>query len=356
MSVLRESPLARVDPVVYRGLRAALLRLREERPGAAEALRGRRFLVSGGAGFLGSWLVDALYMLRAEKITVIDNLSTGSAENIAHLLPTGRVELIQRPVEAVEPLAGYDYVLHLAARPSPDDYTRHPVETLLVSSRGTEAMLESARRSDAVFLLTSTSEVYGHAEVIPTPETYWGRVNPVGPRSCYDEGKRYAEALTVAYARQYGLDTRISRIFNTYGPRLDWRSPGYGRVVVRFIAQALRGEPLTVHGDGRQTRSFLYAADNIDAHLRLLEPRPELRGAIVNIGNDEEITILELAQRILALTGSKAGIRHTPPRPEDPPRRRPDITRARRLLAWSPSTSLEEGLRETIEWIRRRLQ
>ena len=350
------SPLAGSDPLVYRDLVDVVERLAEERTGLAEAFRGRRFLVSGGAGFLGSWLVDALYMLGAEHITVIDNFSTGSLENIRHLLSTGRVELIDRPVESMKPLKGFDYVIHMAARPSPDDYTRHPVETLLVSSRGTEVMLESARLSDAVFLLTSTSEVYGHAEVVPTPETYWGRVNPVGPRSCYDEGKRYAEALTVAYMRQYGLDVRISRIFNTYGPRLDWRSPGYGRVVVRFIAQALRGAPLTVHGSGEQTRSFLYAADNIEAHLRLLEPRRELRGAIVNIGSQEEVTILELARLVLELTGSTAGIVHTEPRPEDPPRRRPDITRAKRLLGWQPRTPLREGLRKTIEWVKQRIK
>ena len=350
-----ENTLEKADPIVYKGVRFIHERLAHERPEALEALRGKRFLVSGGAGFLGSWLVDALHMLGAEEIVIIDNLSTGSIDNVRHLLSSGRVKLIDRPVESMEPLRGFDYVIHMAARPSPDDYVRHPVETLLVSSRGTEVMLESARLSDAVFLLTSTSEVYGHAEVIPTPETYWGKVNPVGPRSCYDEGKRYAEALTVAYMRQYGLDVRISRIFNTYGPRLDWRNPGYGRVVVKFIAQALRGEPLTVHGDGGQTRSFLYVADNIDAHLRLLEPRGDLKGAIVNIGNDQEITILDLAEKILRLTGSDAGIVHVPPRPEDPPRRRPDITRAKRLLGWEPVTSLEEGLRETIEWIKARL-
>lgn len=345
-------PLGDADPIVYRGIVSILETLDGD---VVDALRNRRFLISGGAGFLGSWLVDALYALKAEKITIVDNLSSGSVANIRHLMGTGRVELIEKPVESINPPKGYDYVIHMAARPSPDDYMEHPVETLLASSRGTEVMLEAARLSDAVFLLTSTSEVYGHAEVIPTPETYWGRVNPVGPRSCYDEGKRYAEALTVAYMRQYGVDARISRIFNTYGPRLDWRRPGYGRVVVRFIMQALRGEPLTIHGSGKQTRSFLYVADNIEAHIRLLEPRRELKGIIVNIGSDNEITILELAEKILELTGSTAGITHLPPRPEDPPRRRPDISRARSLLGWTPRTSLEEGLRETIEWIRRRL-
>jgi len=346
---LDSTPLCKIDPIICSGLAIVIDRLQEA--GLGDVFRGKRFLVSGGAGFLGSWLVDALYMLGAEKITVVDNLSTGSLDNIKHLLDTGRVELVDRPVEALSPLRGYDYVLHLAARPSPDDYMGHPVETLRASSLGTEVMLESARLSDAVFLLTSTSEVYGRAEVIPTPETYWGSVNPVGPRSCYDEGKRYAEALTMAYMRQYGLDVRISRIFNTYGPRLDWRSPGYGRVVVKFIAQALRGEPITVHGTGRQTRSFLYVADNIEAHLRLLAPRGELRGAIVNIGSSEEITILELAKLILEMTGSPSRIVHLPPRPDDPPRRKPDITKAKQLLGWKPYTPLRQGIEKIVEWI-----
>ena len=353
-TTLRLGELKSSDPIVYRGVSLIMERL--ARDGVdLDVFRGRRVLVSGGAGFLGSWLVDTLYAMGAEEIVIIDNLSTGSVRNIEHLLGTGRVRLVEQAVETMTPLRGFDYVLHLAARPSPDDYMEHPVETLRVSSTGTEVMLESARLSDAVFLYTSTSEVYGHAEVIPTPETYWGKVNPVGPRSCYDEGKRYAEALTMAYMRQYGLDVRISRIFNTYGPRLDWRNPGYGRVVVKFIVQALRGEPITVHGSGEQTRSFLYAADNIEAHVRLLEPRRDLRGAIVNIGGEEEVTIKQLAETIKRLTGSRSEIVHVEPRPEDPPRRRPDITRAKQLLGWSPWTSLEQGLRETIEWIRQRI-
>jgi len=353
LSQERLQRLARIDPVVYESALEVVNNI--ESSGLADIFRGRKFLVSGGAGFLGSWLADIIYVLGAESITIVDNLSTGAIDNIKHLLETGRVELINRPVESISPSKGYDYVLHLAARPAPDDYMANPVETLTVSSRGTEVMLETARLNDAIFLLTSTSEVYGHAEVIPTPETYWGYVNPVGPRSCYDEGKRYAEALAVAYGRQYGIDVRISRIFNTYGPRLDWRRPGYGRVIVRFIAQALRGEPITIYGDGRQTRSFLYVSDNIDAHIRLLAPKRELRGAIINIGSSDEISILELAKLVLKITGSSSKIEHLPPRPDDPPRRRPDITLAQHLLKWSPRVSLPDGLERTIRWMRDRI-
>jgi len=343
------SPLEKHDPIVHASLTRIIGGLE------ADHVEGASFLISGGAGFLGSWLVDALNMLGAGRITVIDNLSTGSIENIRHLVEEGRVELLRIPVEKYEPDKGYDYVIHMAARPSPDDYVEHPIETLHASSIGTERMLEAARLNDAIFLLTSTSEVYGHAQVIPIPEDYWGYVNPVGVRSCYDEGKRYAEALTMAYMRKYGLNVRISRIFNTYGPRLDWENPGYGRVVVKFIVQALRGEPITVHGTGMQTRSFLYAPDNIEAHIRLLRPDPNLKGAIVNIGGSTEITILDLARRILELTGSESQIVHVEPRPDDPPRRRPDISRARRLLGWEPRTDLDDGLKSTIKWIKYRI-
>ena len=350
---LNLSDLEKVDYTVYSDVRTVLERVQER--GTIDVLFGKRFLISGGAGFIGSWLVDALYALGAEKITIIDNLSTGSPDNIKHLLNKKNVEIINKPVETLKPLKGYDYVIHLAARPNPDDYVKHPVETLLVSSRGTEVMLESARLSDAIFLLASTSEVYGHAEVIPTPEDYWGYVNPVGPRSCYDEGKRFAEALSNAYLRQYRLDVRISRIFNTYGSRLDWHNPGYGRVIVRFITQALRGEPITIYGDGKQTRSFLYVSDNIEAHLLLLEPRKDLKGIIINIGSEQEISILELAKLILKITKSDSKLVFYPPRPDDPLRRRPDITKAKKLLGWRQHISLEEGLKRTIEWIRRRL-
>lgn len=337
------------DPVVYADVASITTMLKEQ--GLADFVAGRRVIISGGAGFLGSWLVDVLYTLGAEHITIVDNLATGRIDNISHLLGTGRVELIKLPVEKLEPLKEYDFVIHMAARPSPEDYAAHPVETLLASSRGTEVMLETARLSDAVFLLTSTSEVYGDAEVVPTPEIYWGKVNPIGPRSCYDEGKRYAEALTVAYARQYGVDVRIARIFNTYGPRLD---PGarYARVVPRFIMQALRNEPITIFGDGKQTRSFCYVSDMTIGLLKLLLCG-KCRGEVVNLGNDEEVTILELANLIKEIVGSRSEIVFLPPREDDPRRRRPDISKARRLLNWQPTTPLRIGLQKTVEWFRR---
>jgi len=340
------------DPVVKADISLIVKTLEEK--DCANFFENKTVLITGVAGFLGSWLADTLAALDS-KVIGVDNLATGSLNNINHLLKSNNFKFIKADVTKLEPpKEKLDIVLHLAARPSPDDYFKHPVETLLTSSEGTLKALEIARRNDAVFLFTSTSEVYGDAEVIPTPETYWGKVNPVGPRSCYDEGKRYAEALCIAYLRQYGLDIRISRIFNTYGPRLDWRNPGYGRVVVKFIVQALKGEPITVHGDGLQTRSFCYVSDNIEAHLLFLAKK-ELKGEILNIGNPEEVTILDLAKTVIELTGSKSKIVHTPPRPDDPRRRKPDITKAVKLLDWKPKISLREGLAKTIEWIKPRL-
>jgi dTDP-D-glucose 4,6-dehydratase len=223
------------------------------------------------------------------------------------------------------------------------------VETALSNSLGTYKALEIARRNDATFLYTSSSEVYGHAEVIPTPEEYWGKVNPTGVRSCYDESKRFSEALAMSYYREYGLDVRIQRPFNVYGPRL--REDGtYGRVVSRFVVQALRGEDLTVFGDGSQTRAFLYVDDWVDATLRML--RENVKGEVFNIGSDREVKILDLARTIISLTGSRSGIKFLPPRVDDPPRRAADITKARRRLGWEPRVSLEEGLRKTVEWFR----
>jgi len=340
------------DPVVKADISLIVKTLEEK--DCANFFENKTVLITGVAGFLGSWLADTLAALDS-KVIGVDNLATGSLNNINHLLKSNNFKFIKADVTKLEPpKEKLDIVLHLAARPSPDDYFKHPVETLLTSSEGTLKALEIARHNDAVFLFTSTSEVYGDAEVIPTPETYWGKVNPVGPRSCYDEGKRYAEALCIAYLRQYGLDIRISRIFNTYGPRLDWRNPGYGRVVVKFIVQALKGEPITVHGDGLQTRSFCYVSDNIEAHLLFLAKK-ELKGEILNIGNPEEVTILDLAKTVIELTGSKSKIVHTPPRPDDPRRRKPDITKAVKLLDWKPKISLREGLAKTIEWIKPRL-
>lgn len=260
-----------------------------------------------------------------------------------------KVKLVKGRIEEVDVQGRFDYVIHLAARPSPEDYMRYPVETALSNSLGTYKALEIARRNDATFLYTSSSEVYGHAEVIPTPEEYWGKVNPTGVRSCYDESKRFSEALAMSYYREYGLDVRIQRPFNVYGPRL--REDGtYGRVVSRFVVQALRGEDLTVFGDGSQTRAFLYVDDWVDATLRML--RENVKGEVFNIGSDREVKILDLARTIISLTGSRSGIKFLPPRVDDPPRRAADITKARRRLGWEPRVSLEEGLRKTVEWFR----
>lgn len=322
----------------------------------SDIVEGMHVLLLGGAGFIGSWLADAFVQLGA-FVTIVDNFATATFSNISHLVGKDNVKFIEADVLSLDydELGGYDFVIYLAARPSPDDYVKHPVETLLVSSVGLLRALEAARRWDAVLLFTSTSEVYGDAEVIPTPETYWGKVNPIGPRSCYDEGKRFGEALCMAYFREYGLDVRIARIFNTYGPRMDWKNPSaYGRVVIKFIVQALRNEPITIYGDGKQTRSFCFITDCIDALIRMLVI-PEARGEVINIGNPEEIMILELAKIIKELTRSSSPIVHLPPRPDDPRRRCPDITKARRILGWEPRVPLRQGLKLTIDWVKERL-
>lgn len=306
-----------------------------------------RFVVTGAAGFIGSHLCDRL-LAEGHEVLGVDNLLTGSRANIAHLEGHPRFHFLLHDVcEPLEVEPPVDAVLHLASPASPKDYLRHPIETLDAGSIGTRRMLELAQRHGARFLLTSTSECYGDPLVHPQPETYWGNVNPVGPRSCYDEAKRFAEALTTAYRRVYGLRTSIARIFNTYGPRMKLDD---GRVVPTFLDQALRGAPLTVYGDGSQTRSFCYVSDMVEGLWRLLlsdEPGP------VNLGNPVELTVLEFARRILALTGSNSPIQFLPLPEDDPKRRQPDITKARRVLGWEPQVSLEEGLRETIAWFRR---
>ncbi|WP_048054195.1 UDP-glucuronic acid decarboxylase family protein [Saccharolobus solfataricus] len=303
-----------------------------------------KILISGGAGFLGSHLTEAL-LEKGEEITIVDDLSTAKYFNIRK-----DVEFIKKKVEEFETEKKYDVVIHLAARPSPEDYIEHPVDTALSNSLGTYKMLEIARKSNARFIYTSSSEVYGSASIIPTPETYWGYVNPIGIRSCYDESKRFSEALIMAYHRQYKLDTRIQRPFNVYGPGL--REDGtYGRVVSRFIYQALKGEDVTVFGDGNQTRAFLYISDWVDATIKLIY-KDGLEGEVFNIGSDKEIKIIELANMIIKLTGSKSRIKYLPPRPDDPPRRAADITKAKEKLGWYPKISLEEGLKLTINWFK----
>lgn len=302
-----------------------------------------RILVTGGAGFIGSHLCRRL-VHQGHQVTVVDSLLTGRRENLADL-PAAAWDFLQadvaQPFDVPGPL---DAVLHLASPASPPDYLRFPIETLDVGSAGTRHCLELARRTGARFLLASTSEVYGDPLVHPQPESYWGHVNPVGPRSVYDEAKRFAEALTMAYHRTHGVDTRIARIFNTYGPAMRLRD---GRVVPNFIVQALQGQPLTLYGDGSQTRSFCFVDDTVEGLTRLLQSDEH---DPVNIGNPSEFTILELAHRVKALTGSPSEIHRLPLPADDPKQRRPDIARALAIFGWEPVVPLEEGLRRTIRW------
>jgi UDP-glucuronate decarboxylase len=311
----------------------------------------KHVLVAGGAGFIGSWICDALAGFGA-KVACLDNFSTGKKESIDHLLGKPFFEFIEVDICNFQSKVKFDYILHLASRASPEEYQQHPIETLKANSLGSYNMLELARKHDAKILYASTSEVYGDAQAIPTPENYWGNVNPTGVRSCYDEGKRFGEALFMAYHRQYGLDVRIARIFNSYGPRL--RAEGaYGRAVSRFITQALAGRPLTVYGDGKQTRSFCYITDTVIGLLLLLA-NERARGEVVNVGNPEEVTILELAERVKRLANSTSSITFYPLPKDDTKRRCPDIDRAQRLLGWKPKISLEQGLVRTIEWFSKK--
>jgi dTDP-glucose 4,6-dehydratase len=305
-----------------------------------------RILVSGGAGFVPSHLCDRLIQ-EGHQVVAVDNYLTGRAANLAHLEGHGSFRFVRHDVaEPLPPDGGFDYVLHLASPASPMDYLEHPIETLQVGSAGTKNMLDVALAHGAAFLLASTSECYGDPTEHPQRETYWGHVNPVGPRSCYDEAKRYAEAITMAYHRRHGLRTHIVRIFNTYGPRMKLND---GRVVPAFLDQALKGHPLTVFGDGTQTRSFCYVSDLVEGIYRLMH---SAEAYPVNLGNPEEITILEFAERIRRLTGCTSPIEFRPLPEDDPKQRRPDITKARMLLGWEPRVPLEEGLRRTIEYFR----
>ncbi len=308
-----------------------------------------RVLVAGGAGFVGSHLCDYL-IAQGHHVTAVDNVITGRARNVAHLAESDRFTLLQHDV--VEPFVWQGgAVFHLASPASPEGYLRHPIETLRVNSVGTDNLLALARANGAQFLYASTSEVYGDPLEHPQRETYWGNVNPIGPRACYDEGKRFGEALTMEYARQYGVDARIIRIFNTYGPRND---PRDGRVVPNFIAQALAGRPITIYGEGAQTRSFCYVGDLVRGIAAAMFT-PETQGDVFNLGNPDERTIREFADMIVRLTDTNAPIVHKPLPADDPQRRRPDITKARARLGWSPETSLEAGLRETIAYFRQEL-
>jgi UDP-glucuronate decarboxylase len=313
----------------------------------ADSFDGVNVLVTGGAGFIGSWLCDVLLNCGA-KVTVVDDLSTGRTKNIDHLIGNPDFKFLKSDVCTFKTTEKFKVILHMAGHASPDEYQLHPIETLQTSSTGSANMAELARKNDATLLFASTSEVYGDAEVVPTPESYWGKVNPVGPRSCYDEGKRYTEALLVAYGKQYGLDVRLPRIFNTYGPRL--REDGlYGRAMSRFILQAQTEDAITVYGDGQQTRSFCYVTDTVTG-LLLLTVCKAAKGEAVNVGRPQEVTILQLAQKIKQVTQCKAQITFHPLPKDDPKRRCPDITKLSSLVGWTPKVTFEEGLSRTIQW------
>jgi dTDP-glucose 4,6-dehydratase len=309
-----------------------------------------RILITGGAGFIGSHLADRL-LAEGHSVIALDNLFTGHSRNISHLVGQQRFQFIKHDVTEYTYVEGkLDAILHLASLPSPVDYLREPIKTLKVGALGTHKALGLARAHKATFLLASTSEVYGDPQVHPQPESYWGNVNPIGPRGVYDESKRFAEAMTMAYHRYHGIDTRICRIFNTYGPRM---RADDGRVVTNFIAQALRGQPLTVYDDGARTRSFCYVSDLVDGLVRLLasdEVGP------VNLGNPREMTVLDFAKTVQRLVGGASEIVFVSPKDErtkdDPNIRQPDITRARQILKWEPTVNLEEGLQHTTDYFR----
>ena len=305
-----------------------------------------RSLVTGGAGFLGSHLCDCLVQ-EGHEVICMDNLLTGRSQNIEHLMVQERFTFIQhdvtKPIEIEGPL---DYILHFASPASPKDYEKHPIHTLKVGALGTYHALGLAKAKGAVILLASSSEVYGDPEVNPQPESYWGHVNPVGPRSVYDEAKRYAEAITMAYHHEHHIGVRIARIFNTYGPRMRLED---GRALPNFVTQALGGESLTVYGDGSQTRSFCYVSDLVDGIYRLLlseENEP------VNLGNPDEVTILQLTREIIEVTGSRSDVIFEPLPQDDPKVRRPDITKAKHCLAWEPRVSRLDGLKRTIPYFQ----
>ena len=303
-----------------------------------------RALVAGGSGFVGSHLCDRL-LAEGYDVLCVDDLSTGDPDNLAPAMAVGGLELIREDVTRLGPVPGaVDVVLNLASPASPADYLRLPVETLKAGSLGTLRTLELAREKGARYLLASTSEVYGDPQTHPQPESYWGHVNPVGPRSVYDEAKRFAEALVVAYGAAHGVDVSIARIFNTYGPRM---RPDDGRAIPTFIRQALRSEPITVSGSGTQTRSLCYVSDLVEGLIRLM--RSGERGP-VNLGNPRETTILEVADLIREACGSDSPIEFIPRPEDDPDRRRPDIDLARTLLGWSPEVSLAEGVKKTVAW------
>ena len=318
----------------------------------------KTYLVTGGTGFIGSFVCERL-LAEGHKVICVDNFLTGQRKNIEHLLTNPNFTLLEADVSKPDWPSSFglrpsalDYILHLAspAGPnptSPKSYHALPVETYLVNSIGTHYLLESAKKHNAVFLFASTSEIYGDPEVHPQPETYWGHVNPIGPRAIYDESKRLGETICAAWSRKFGIQTRIARIFNTYGPRMN---PDDGRAIPLFIQSSINNQPLTIHGDGHQTRSFCYVDDQVEGLLKLLHSN--LNADPVNIGNPTELTIKDLADTIIRLTGSKSAIQYNKLPEDDPERRRPDISKAKEKLGWQPKIELEEGLKKTIEYFR----
>jgi UDP-glucuronate decarboxylase len=308
-------------------------------------MKKKRIAVTGGAGFLGSHLCERL-IADGHEVVCLDNFFTGARRNIEHLLDNHHFELVRHDV--VQPFViEVDQIYHLACPASPVHYQKNPVRTIRTAVQGTLNMLDMAREVRARILIASTSEIYGDPQEHPQRETYWGHVNPTGPRACYDEGKRCAEALTVSYKQQYGIETRIARIFNTYGPRMH---PSDGRVVSNFIVQALAGKPITVYGDGQQTRSFCFVSDLVEAFVRLMsheaDPGP------INLGNPRELTVVDLAKMTIEMTGSSSQLIREPLPADDPTRRKPDISKAEEVLKWRPHVPIEEGLQKTIDYFK----
>jgi nucleoside-diphosphate-sugar epimerase len=310
----------------------------------------KTFLVAGGAGFVGSHLCEAIAKFESARIICVDNLGTGRMENLKSLKNNPNFKFIKHDIRKPLKIKGpVHYLFHLASYASPPYYQAKSIETLLTNSVGTYNLLELAMQKKARYLITSTSEAYGDPLEHPQKETYWGHVNPVGVRSCYDEAKRFAEAMTMEYVRKHNVDARIIRIFNTYGPRLQKDD---GRVISNFINQCLENKPITIYGTGKQTRSFCYVADQVRG-LLLAMFRSNIAGEVINIGNPDEFTMIEAAKMIKAMTGSKSKFVYKPLPKDDPARRKPDITKAKKLLGWEPQVKLKEGLKYTIDWFRK---
>ena len=308
-------------------------------------MKGKVVLVTGGAGFIGSHLCEEF--LKENKVICVDNLSTGDCKNVEHLMVNENFKFIEHDVSKPLDLKGrVDLIFHLASPASPIDYQKLPIETMMANSLGTLNILNLAKEKNAKLLLASTSEVYGDPEEHPQSEGYWGHVNPTGPRSCYDESKRFAEALTLAYHRIHGVDVKIARIFNTFGPRM---RKDDGRAIPNFVTQALNNEPVTVYGNGKQTRSFCYVSDMVEGLIRLMESE---FFDVFNLGNTNEMKIIDVAEKVKGMTGSKSDVVFRSLPKDDPVRRKPDIKKAKGKLGWEPKTGFEDGLRKTIEWFK----